>query len=200
MAKLKKAPYCNVFLRRGMNEETLKCVLTHEVVVLAAIHGEDAIRVADKQPDLWKMVDPDSEYDRLETLYGAPKESNTSYVSAVYGMKIGKLFQKTVGQKIEDFISKVVDEDDDEEDEEPAKPAVPARPVATVNQPSKKACMAFLKAHSVPDVNKDMSADDTREFTMVTALQLAGALEMTVDADAELADLMAAIAEETGNS
>jgi hypothetical protein len=65
-----KQPYLVVLLRRSENEKTPLVVYPHEVEVLKALHGSDAIvETEDTPPVASGEFDPQDEYARLEGLY-----------------------------------------------------------------------------------------------------------------------------------
>ncbi len=97
-----QAKYCHVMVRLDVMQEQPICVLTHELPILTAMHSPENVQVLDEQPDIEREVDPDSEYQRLEGLYGMRKSTNTSFVQEVYGPavlnRIASFIGKTVGQ------------------------------------------------------------------------------------------------------
>ncbi|MFD1121833.1 hypothetical protein ACFQ2T_04910 [Methylophilus flavus] len=65
-----KQPYVIALLRRSENEKTPLVVYPHEVEVLKALHGSDAIvETEDTPPVASGEFDPHDEYARLEGLY-----------------------------------------------------------------------------------------------------------------------------------
>lgn len=63
-------PVVVVLLRRSENEKTPLAVMPHEIEVLKALHGEDAVLPTEDTPPVASVeFDPEEEYTRLQGLY-----------------------------------------------------------------------------------------------------------------------------------
>ncbi len=113
-------PRVGLLIRKNMvHEQAVNC-FTHEAIVLAAIHGEEAVRpdpdVKQASLEASELV-PSVEYDRLTRNYGAPAESDQPYTEIVFGPRqLGNL-QAQMGKSVDDLFTDMNLEDEFEEDE-----------------------------------------------------------------------------------
>jgi len=78
---LKRVP-----IRRDMAETLLVDVGEHEIPVLLAVHGENAVQseLIDATDEVCNIEDPKAEYERLANLYGRDAESGRAFVDLAY--------------------------------------------------------------------------------------------------------------------
>lgn len=78
---LKRVP-----IRRDMAETLLVDVGEHEIPVLIAVHGENAVQteLIDATDEVRTIEDPKAEYERLANLYGRDPESGRAFVDLAY--------------------------------------------------------------------------------------------------------------------
>jgi hypothetical protein len=77
--------YTRVELNRSETTSITVDIPPWEVAVMAAVNGDDRVKVIGETPVRRELPDPAYEYDRLATKYKNDNESGTAFVTLVYG-------------------------------------------------------------------------------------------------------------------
>lgn len=86
-----KQPFVVAILAKDAVEQIPVVIPAHEVVVLAAVHGQNRVSV-DEAADLPGGLtdfefDPDEEWSRLEMKYGSEPDTKQSYAQVAFGSR-----------------------------------------------------------------------------------------------------------------